>query len=79
MNEQEVIFYSAYVGIDWANSKHDVCVQQANSDAREFNVIQHRAEAIDAWVKGLRLRYGGTIAVAVELSKGAYYLGLTEV
>ena len=70
MNEQEAIVYSAYVGIDWADSKHDVCVQQANSDAREFDVIQHRAEAIDAWVKSLRLRYGGSIAVAVELSKG---------
>ena len=70
MREQEAIVYSAYVGIDWADSKHDVCVQQANSDARQFDVIQHRAEAIDAWVKSLRLRYGGSIAVAVELSKG---------
>lgn len=70
MNEQEIAVYSVYVGIDWANSKHDVCVQQANSDTREFDVIQHRAEAIDTWVKGLHLRYGGDIAVAVELSKG---------
>jgi transposase len=70
MREQEAIFYSAYVGIDWADSKHDVCVQQAKSNAREFDVIQHRTEAIDTWVKGLHRRYGGTIAVAVELSKG---------
>jgi transposase len=70
MNEQEVVVYSVYVGIDWANSKHDVCIQQANSDAREFDVIQHRAEEIDTWVKGLHSRYDGTIAVAVELSKG---------
>ena len=70
MNEQEIVVYSVYVGIDWANSKHDVCVQQANSDAREFDVIQHRAEDIDTWVKDLHRRYGGDIAVAVELSKG---------
>jgi transposase len=70
MNKQEIVVYSVYVGIDWANSKHDVCVQQANSEAREFDVIQHRAEAIDTWVKGLHRRYGGDIAVAVELSKG---------
>jgi len=25
MNEQAVI-YSVYVGIDWADSKHDVCI-----------------------------------------------------
>ena len=70
MSEQKVIVYSAQVGIDWANSKHDVCVQQAGSDKREFDVVQHRVEAIDAWVHGLYSRYGGTIAVAVELSKG---------
>jgi transposase len=70
MNEQEIVVYSVYVGIDWANSKHDVCIQQANSDAREFDVIQHRVEAIDTWVKDLHRRYGGDIAVAIELSKG---------
>jgi transposase len=70
MREQEAVVYSAYVGIDWANSKHDVCVQQTDSDKRQFAVITHSAEAIDAWVKHLHLRYGGTIAVAVELSKG---------
>jgi len=26
MNEQEVIGYSVYVGIDWADKKHDVCI-----------------------------------------------------
>ena len=62
MRKSEAVVYSAYVGIDWANSKHDVCVQQTASGAREFDVIQHRAEAIDAWVKGLHLRYGGPIA-----------------
>ena len=31
MNEQEAVVYSAYVGIDWANSKHDVCVRRASS------------------------------------------------
>ena len=62
MNEQEAVVYSAYVGIDWANSKHDVCVRTASSNKREFDIIQHRAEAIDTWVKGLHSRYGGTIA-----------------
>ncbi len=51
MNEQELVVYSVYVGIDWADSKHDVCICPRDSDTREFDVIQHRAEAIDAWVK----------------------------
>ena len=70
MNEQEVIGYSVYVGIDWADKKHDVCICPRDSQTREFDVIRHRAESIDAWVKGLYQRYGGRIAIAVELSKG---------
>ena len=70
MSEQKAVVYSAHIGIDWANAKHDVCVQQTGSDKREFDVIQHRVEDIDAWVQSLYARYGGTIAVAVELSKG---------
>jgi transposase len=70
MNEQDTVVYSVYVGIDWADLKHDVCIQSKASDEHEFAVISHRPEAIDAWVKGLHQRYGGYIAVAVELSKG---------
>ncbi len=70
MNEQEAVDYSVYVGIDWADSKHDVCIQSKVPEVREFAVIPHRVEAIDAWVKGLYQQYGGPIAVAVELSKG---------
>jgi transposase len=69
MNEQAVT-YSVYVGIDWADAKHDVCIQPRDSATREFDVIRHCSEAIDAWVKGLHQQYGGTIAVAIELSKG---------
>jgi hypothetical protein len=35
MNEQEALGYSVYLGIDWADSKHDVCIQPKNSDERE--------------------------------------------
>ena len=70
MREQETVVYSVYVGIDWANSKHDVCVQLKGSDTPAFDIVAHTPEAIDAWVKSLHLRYGGTIAVALELSKG---------
>ena len=70
MNEQEADVYSVYVGIDWADKKHDVCIQPKTSDVRVFDVIAHHAEAIDTWVKDLHQRYEGRIAVAVELSKG---------
>lgn len=70
MNEQESFVYSVYVGIDWADAKHDVCICPRDSDTREFDVIRHSAEAIDAWLKDLHQQFAGHIAVAVELSKG---------
>jgi hypothetical protein len=62
MNEQELVVYSVYVGIGWADKKHDVCIQSKHSEVREFAVIRHRPEAIDTWVKGLHQRYEGRIA-----------------
>jgi len=53
MNEQEPVVYNVYVGIDWADKKHDVCICPRDSDTREFDVIRHCAEDIDAWVKWL--------------------------
>ncbi len=64
------IDFVAYVGIDWADKKHDVCIQQANSGQREFVVIPHKVDRIDEWAKSLHKRFGSPIAVAVELSKG---------
>ncbi len=78
MNEQKPVVYSAYVGIDWADSKHDVCICPSDSDTREFGVILHHPEAIDAWVKGLYQQYGGPIAVAIELSKGPIVYALQK-
>lgn len=70
MSDQEAVAYSVYVGIDWADTKHDVCIQPATSDKRVFDVIRHCPEVIDAWVQDLHQQYGDHIAVALELSKG---------
>ncbi len=37
--------YAAFVGIDRVDGKHDVCLQQAGCDTREFSVPPHRPEA----------------------------------
>lgn len=70
MRVQKIDSFAAYVGIDWADSKHDVCIQTSTGESREFDVIAHRVDVIDQWVKSLRDRFGGPLAVAVELSKG---------
>ena len=62
--------YAAVVGIDWGDSKHDICIQPSTGVNRELGVISHRADVIDQWVKSLQVRFGKPIAVALELSKG---------
>ena len=73
--------FSIFIGLDWANSKHDVCVQIGNSDTHSFYVIKHSPEAIDTWLKTLRDENKGNIAIAVELTKDpiVYALHITEV
>ncbi len=70
MNQLTDTVYTAYVGIDWAAAKHDICVQAADGGGREFACISSQPEGIDAWAQALYRRFGGPIAVALELSKG---------
>jgi transposase len=63
--------YAAFVGIDWADRTHDVCLQPAGGDTREFSVVAHCPERLQQWAAGLRQRFQGRrIAVCVELTKG---------
>ncbi len=63
--------FAAFVGIDWADTKHDVCLQGADSIQRESSILAHQPEAIDEWVRTLRQRFQGKpIAIGLELSKG---------
>ena len=62
--------YTAYVGIDWADAKHDICVQAAESEARDFERIVHKPEQLEIWAQRLHQQFGGPIAVALELTKG---------
>jgi len=70
MDTLKDVDYVAFIGIDWATAKHDVCIQEADSEQREFAIIPHQVELIDEWALSLRQRFGSPIAVAVELTKG---------
>jgi transposase len=71
MNCATEIEYAAFVGIDWADRKHDVCLLARGSHEREFSVLPHRPEAIAQWAEGLRQRFNGCpIAVCLELASG---------
>src|SRR6266566_3213108 len=63
--------FAAFVGIDWADAKHDACLQAAGSAKRECFQLEHTPEAIDAWVTTLRTRFNGQpVAICLELNKG---------
>jgi len=68
--QTELSQFTAIIGIDWADKKHDVCVQDMATGRRRTSQVRHRAEDLDDWARSLHRRYGGPIAVALELSKG---------
>lgn len=68
--QTELSQYTAVIGIDWADKKHDDCVQDMATGKRRASQVRHRAEDLDEWARSLHWRYGGPIAIAVEVSKG---------
>jgi transposase len=70
--------FTAYVGIDWADSKHDACVQAAGSEQREFTCFSHQVDSIETWAHSMHQRFGGPIAVVLELSKGPIVYALQK-
>ena len=78
MNPRSDGQFTAFVGIDWADAKHDVCVQSAQSEEREFDSFAHRVDRIEQWVHALHQRFGGPIAVALELAKGPLVYALQK-
>ncbi len=70
--------FTAFIGIDWADAKHDICMQAAGDERRDFCCIPHKVDAIDDWAQSLYRRFGGPIAVALELSKGPVVYALQK-
>jgi hypothetical protein len=70
--------FSVYVGLDWADKKHDICVQVKGEDLRTFSVILHSPESIDDWIQSLHQKVKGNIAIAVVLNKGSIVYALQK-
>jgi transposase len=71
--------FAAFIGRDWADATHDICLQAAGSERREFLVLAHRPAAIDAWGQTLRTRFHGhPVAVCLELNKGPIVWALRQ-
>lgn len=64
--------YAAFVGVDWADQKHEFCLQVAGQNQKESGTFEQKPEVIGPWVAKLRERFGGRpVAVAIEQSRGA--------
>ena len=67
----------AWIGLDWADQKHDVCLQATGSAEVEHTVVEQKPEALHAWVAELRRRFPhGPIAIALEQSRGSLFYAL---
>lgn len=71
--------FAAFIGIDWADTKHDICLQAAESKQREFTVLPHRPKDIDEWAGSLRRRFHSRqVAICIETSRSALVYALQK-
>jgi transposase len=71
--------YVAFVGLDWADRSHQICLRAAESGCDEHSELAHEPLALHAWAAGLRTRFPqGKIAVALEQTKGPLLYALSR-
>ena len=71
MKPQASHAFAAFIGLDWADATHDVCLQAAGTAHRAFLSLAQSPEAMNAWVQTLRTRcHGQPVAVCLERTKG---------
>src|SRR5215831_6698530 len=71
--------FAAFLGIDWADTKHDLCLITATTQQKEFRTLKHTPEALQDFFLDLRRRFAGQpIAVAVEQARGPLIFALLK-
>lgn len=71
--------FAAYLGIDWADKKHDLCLVDTATGKQTKQVLPHTPQAIAEYFTNLRAQYPGQqIAVALEQSRGPLLFALLQ-
>ena len=70
--------YAVCIGLDWADTKHDVCIVDMQNQVREYDCVEHRVDKIEAWVSGIYQRFGGPVAIMLELTRGPIFYALQK-
>ncbi|TWX62460.1 IS110 family RNA-guided transposase, partial [Colwellia hornerae] len=71
--------FAALIGIDWADTKHDICQHPNHTEKYQYSIIKSKPEALHEWAMSLKQRYPNQqIAVACELKKGPLIYALAK-
>ncbi len=72
LNRFQMSNFAFFVGIDWADKKHDIAVVNDQGKMESLKVIEHSIEAVEALLSDLLFRaQGRPIAIMLEQSRGA--------
>jgi transposase len=75
----EASVFAAFVGLDWADQKHDLVLYDPRSGAPEHLQLPHSPETIDEWAGSLRQRFEGRpVAICFEQTRGAIAYALLK-
>jgi len=75
----DVLKLAAFVGIDWADTEHAVCLRIEDGSKVETCVLAQKPEDLTAWAVGLKERFGDCpVGICLEQSRGALIYALMQ-
>lgn len=70
-NPTPQIVPAAFIGLDWADQKHDLCLRPGRDAKPEYSTLAHTPEALTDWVLQLRTRFASApVLICTEQSRG---------
>jgi hypothetical protein len=71
--------FAAYVGLDWGDKEHSICLQAAGQKKLEAGTVQHKPEELDAWAASLRQRFSGARGGTDQASRAIIRACISEI
>jgi transposase len=79
MSYDESTDYVAYIGIDWASKKHDICTYDENGKIVKQEIIINEPENLYRWIAEVRNKFPtGQVAICLEQARGSLISFLTQ-
>ncbi|VAW77886.1 Mobile element protein [hydrothermal vent metagenome] len=77
--KQIPVNFAAFIGLDWADQKHDFCLKCSDSESLEYGIFQHTPEAIEEWALSIQKRFKDQpVAICLELKAGPLVYALLK-